>query len=73
MTHSVSQAPVPAAHANSQAGMPMSQGAGTRTYQSFSYEPGAAGQLQPVVAPRYRMTPMVPSLRQNAAATGKFR
>ncbi|MDX1967071.1 MAG: hypothetical protein SFV23_07875 [Planctomycetaceae bacterium] len=73
MTHSMPPAAAPAAPTDPHAGMRMSQGAGVRTYQSFSYEPGVAPQLQPVAGPRYRMMPAMPSVRQNAAATGKFR
>jgi len=73
MTHSMPPAAAPVAPTDPHAGMQMSQGAGNRTYQSFSYEPGVDPQLQPVAAPRYRMTPAMPSVRQNAAATGKFR
>ncbi|HUQ71056.1 MAG TPA: hypothetical protein VM165_16125 [Planctomycetaceae bacterium] len=73
MTHAMSPSAAPAAPADPHAGMQMSQTTGARAYQSFSYEPGAAPQLQPVIAPRYRMMPTAPTLHQNSAATGKFR
>lgn len=76
MTHSMPPAAASAAPTDPHAGMRMSQGAGTRTYQSFSYEPGVGSPVQP--ARTYSTTGMsgMRSYRQkqeNAAATGKFR
>lgn len=76
MSHAIAPTTAPAAPTDPHAGMQMSQTPGTRTYQSFSYEPGVGPQLPPVAAPRYSAMPATRSLRQkseNAAATGKFR
>jgi hypothetical protein len=61
------------APADPHAGMQMGQAPQARTYQSFSYEPGAVAQ--PVYSPRANSisSPSSMSMRLNAAAYGKLR